>query len=141
MMRDLDVMFNKYGHISDIIMIDYIDILGINSNYDDYKLEDERWKLLARLAGETNSLVITVTQANKAGHEAAVLDASHQGGFYGKNRHVNLMVGLNQTAEQKAQGIMKFGITEARSLQYIPGQTCTVLQDLATGQAYLDSYY
>lgn len=141
MMRDLDVMFSKYGHISDIILLDYIDIFGINSSHEDYRLEDERWKLLAKIAGSTNTLVVTVTQANKAGHEAGILDATHQGGFYGKNRHVNLMVGLNQTPQQKKQGIMKFGITEARSLQYIPGQTCTVLQDLATGQAYLDSYY
>jgi len=141
MMRDLDVFWRTQKWFPDILIIDYIDILGINSSFDDYRLEDERWKLLAKIAGETNTLVITATQANKAGHTTDVLDATHQGGFYGKNRHVNLMVGLNQPAEDKARGIMNFGITEARDKEYIPGQTCAVLQDFKTGQAYLDSYY
>jgi hypothetical protein len=141
MMRDLDVLYSTYNFIPDILIVDYIDILGINSKHDDYKEVDEKWKLIAKVAGETNTLVITATQANKSGHSAEVLDASHQGGFYGKNQHVNLMVGLNQTPAQKAQGVMKFGITEARSQKYIPGQTCSVLQDIATGQSDLDSYY
>ncbi|MCP4373527.1 MAG: hypothetical protein GY797_36300 [Deltaproteobacteria bacterium] len=141
MMRDLDVLWRTDKWFPDILIIDYIDILGINSSFDDYRLEDERWKLLAKIAGETNTLVITATQANKAGHTTDVLDATHQGGFYGKNRHVNLMVGLNQTAEDKARGVMEFGITEARDTEYIPGQTCAVLQDFKTGQAYLDSFY
>lgn len=140
MMRDLDVIWRLEKWFPDIIILDYIDIL-IHSDFDDYRAEDEKWKLLAKIAGETNTLVITGTQANKAGHTTEILDATHQGGYYGKNRHVNLMVGLNQTAEDKARGIMEFGITEARDVEYIPGNTCSVLQDFKTGQAYLDSYY
>ncbi len=140
MMRDLDVFWRTEKWFPDILIIDYIDIL-IHSNFDDYRADDEKWKLLAKIAGETNTLVITGTQANKAGHTTDILDATHQGGFYGKNRHVNLMVGLNQSSEDKARGVMNFGITEARDKEYIPGQTCTCLQDFSTGQAYLDSFY
>lgn len=141
MMRDLDILWKKDKWFPDIVIMDYIDILGIDSKFDDYRLEDEKWKLLAKIAGQLHALVITATQANKAGHTTDALTAEHQGGFYGKNRHVNLMVGLNQQPEDKVDGIMKFGITEARSIEYIPGQMCSVLQDFKTGQAYLDSYY
>lgn len=141
MMQDLEVLFTQDNFIPEVLIIDYIDILGINSSYDDYRLEDERWKLLAKIAGECNCLVITATQANKLGHETKVLDATHQGGFYGKNRHVNCMIGLNQTAEEKGLGVMRMGLTEARSVEYVPGVTCDVLQDFKTGQAHLDSYY
>lgn len=141
MMRDIDVLWKKDKWTPDILILDYIDILGIDSKFDDYRLEDEKWKLLAKIAGQTNALVITATQANKAGHTTDVLTAEHQGGFYGKNRHVNLMVGLNQSSDDKEKGVMNFGITEARSVEYIPGQMCAVLQDFKTGQAYLDSYY
>lgn len=141
MMRDIEILWKKYKWFPDIILLDYIDILDIGSKFDDYREDDEKWKLIAKIAGETNTLFITATQANKLGHTTDILDVTHQGGFYGKNRHVNLMVGLNQNPEDKAQGIMKFGITEARDHQFIQGQTCTVLQDFATGQAYLDSYY
>lgn len=140
LIKELANLIRKENFIADIIIIDYADILKFTSNYMDFRLEDERWQLLAQLAGTTNALVITATQANLAGHSADVLDSNHQGGFYGKNRHVNLMCGLNQKKEEKARGIMKFGITEARSKFYIQGQTCTVLQELFSGQVYLDSY-
>jgi len=141
MMRDIEVLNNKDGFIPDIFICDYIDILGTDSKFDDYRAVDEAWKLFARMAGEFNALVITATQADKEGHKATTLDSTHQAGFYGKNQHVNEMVGLNQTADEKALGIIKYGITEARSQAYIPGVMCTVLQDLKAGQVYLDSYY
>jgi len=141
MMRDIDALFNKDNFIPDVLIIDYIDILLINSKFDDYRLVDEQWKLLAKLAGTTNTLVITATQANLAGHSTDILSSEHQGGFYGKNRHVNLMVGLNQKPDEKEKGVMRFGITEGRGIGFIEGKSCYVLQDFKTGQAYLDSYY
>ena len=141
MMRDIEVVYVTDGFMPEIFIIDYIDILGIDSNFDDYRAVDEAWKLMAKIAGEFNALIITATQANKEGHQASVLDSTHQSGYYGKNQHVNLMVGINQTPEEKEQGIIRYGITEARSQHYIPGRTCTVLQDIKAGQAYLDSYY
>lgn len=141
MRRDIEVFGNKEGFIPDIFIIDYVDILDIGSKFDDYRAVDEAWKLMAQMAGEYNALVITVTQANNAGHKAEILDSTHQSGYYGKNQHVNLMCGLNQTPEQKELGILNYGITEARSQPYILGKTCTVLQDIKAGQVYLDSYY
>ena len=141
MMRDIEILNNKDGFIPDIMILDYIDILGIDTGFDNYKAVDEAWKLLAKIAGEFNVLMITATQANKEGHSAEVLNATHQGGYYGKNQHVNVMCGLNQTSEEKEVGIIKYGITEARSQYFIPGKTCIVLQDVKAGQSYLDSYY
>jgi len=141
MMRDIEVIWKKEQWSPDILIIDYVDILFLDSKFNDYKLEDERWKMLAKIAGELNVLVITATQGNKAAHSADVLDATHQGGFYGKARHVNLMIGLNQKPDEKAMGVMNYGITEGRSVKYVQGQMCTVLQDFKTGQACLDSYY
>ena len=141
MLQDIERLEAESGFIPDVFIIDYVDILDIGSKFDDYRKVDEAWKMMARLAGEFNALVITATQANKEGHKAENLDATHQGGFYGKNQHVNLMCGLNQKPIEKEQGIMRFGISEARSQHFIPGVTCTVLVDLKAGQSYLDSYY
>lgn len=141
LMRDIDLLWQRQEWFPDILILDYVDILGINSKFDDFRLVDEQWKLLAQIAGETNTLVITATQGNLAAHKTEQLDSTHQGGFYGKNRHVNLMVGLNQNSVEKELGVMRYGITEARSLPFIPGKNCIVLSDFSTGQAYLDSYY
>jgi hypothetical protein len=141
LMRDIDIFWQRQSWFPDILIIDYVDILGINSKFDDYRLVDEQWKLLAKLAGETNTLVITATQGNLAAHKTDQLDSSNQGGWYGKNRHVNMMIGLNQNAVEKDLGLMRYGITEARLMPFIPGQNCVVLSDFVSGQSYIDSYY
>lgn len=141
MMRDLDVHDSRYGFIPKVLVLDYIDILQINSNKEGYELEDERWKLLQKIAGATKCFVATATQANKEGAKAEVLHGTDQAGFYGKSRHVNLMIAINQTAEEKRIGLWRCGITDARSQRQNHDDTCLVLQDFKTGQMHLDSYW
>ena len=140
LIKDIE-KFISDGFIPDIFIIDYIDILDMGIGLEGYKAVDEAWKMMARLAGEYNTLVITVTQANKEGAKAENLNVTHQGGYYGKVQHVNMMCGIMQTPQEKAQGILRFGISEARSQPFIEGQSCTVLTDLKSGQVYLDSYF
>lgn len=141
MMYDLDALYKKYNFIPQAILIDYIDIMLIETQYADYRVEDEKWKLMQKLASSTKCAVITPTQANKAGAESHTLRQTDQGGFYGKGRHVNLMLGINQTAEEKSQGLYRINILDGRSVQTNPEDFCIVLQDLKSGQMHLDSYW
>jgi len=141
MMYDLSVLESRYNFIPDIILLDYIDIMQIKSTHDDYKLEDEKWKLLAKIAGQTKCAVVTVTQANKEGAKAEILHTTDQAGFYGKGRHVNLMLGINQMPDEKKKGIYRIGVLDSRSGRFNESETCTVLQDLKAGQMVLDSFW
>lgn len=141
MMYDLEAMYKKYNFIPQAILIDYIDIMLIDTQFADYRVEDEKWKLMQKLASATKCAVITPTQANKAGAESHTLRQTDQGGFYGKGRHVNLMLGINQTADEKAQGIYRVNILDGRSVQTNSEDFCMVLQDLKSGQMHLDSYW
>jgi len=141
MMFDLDRMYKKWGFIPQALLLDYVDILEIASKFDDYRLEDEKWKLMQKLASATRCLVITPTQSNKAGEESVTMKSTDQGGFYGKGRHVNLMAGINQTALEKGQGYYRVSIMDARSTRSNEHDYCLVLQDLKTGQMHLDSYW
>jgi hypothetical protein len=139
--HDLYVMESRYNFIPEIIVLDYIDILGVDSKHDDYKLDDEKWMLMQKLAGETKCLVITPTQGNKDSYKAKTLHTTDQAGFYGKGRHVNLMLGINQDAIEKTNGIWRLGKLDARDSHFDTEDTCMVLQDLKTGQMHLDSYW
>ena len=141
MMRDIDIMATRYNFIPRIILMDYIDILGIASQYDDYRLVDEAWKLLQKVAGRTKCLVVSPTQADKEGHKVEMLDTTNQAGFYGKSRHVNMMWGINQTPSEKDQGLFRLSILDSRSSYQSKNDFCTVLQDLGAGQMYIDSYW
>lgn len=141
MMRDIEKMESGYGFIPQMLIIDYIDIIGVDSEHSDYRLEDERWKMLQKIAGETNCLVVTATQANKEGAKANTLHSVDQAGFYGKSRHVNMMITINQTATEKAMGLWRLGISDSRSGSQNYNDMCHVLQDLKTGQMNLESYW
>lgn len=143
MMRDIDVMATRYNFIPKLILLDYIDILDIPSNASsgDWSLVDEQWKLIQKVSGMTKCLLITPTQANSAGHKAATLGSTDQSGWYGKNRHVNMMLGINQTPEEKRQGLYRLNILDARSSYQDIEDCCMVLQDLGAGQMYIDSYW
>lgn len=141
MLYDLQQLEYYHNFIPEIIIIDYIDILRIDSVYNDFKLEDEKWRLLQEIAGRTQCLVITATQGNKESYESAIMKSTSQAGFYGKGRHVNLMVGINQTPDEKRQGVWRLAIMDGRDIGVDNEDTCIMLQDLKTGQMHLDSYW
>ena len=141
MMYDIDMMYKKYEFMPQAILIDYIDIMKTNSQFADYRVDDEKWKMMQQLASATKCAVITPTQANRAGIESATLKQTDQGGFYGKGRHVNLMLGVNQTAQEKRDGLYRINILDGRSVRTNEEDFCFVLQDLKTGQMHLDSYW
>lgn len=141
MMRDIDIMVGRYNFVPKVILLDYVDILEIASKFDDYKLVDLQWKLLQKVAGVTKCLIITPTQANSIGHKAETLQSTDQAGFYGKNRHVNMMLGINQTPEEKRMGLYRVNVLDSRSSNQDAYDSCIVLQDLFAGQMNLDSYW
>jgi hypothetical protein len=115
--------------------------MHIDTQFADYRVDDEKWKLMQKLASATKCAVITPTQANRAGAESATLRQTDQGGFYGKGRHVNLMLGINQTPEEKRNGLYRVNILDGRSVRTNEEDFCFVLQDLKAGQMHLDSYW
>lgn len=141
MMKDLEILDSKYHFTPKIILLDYVDILKVDSAFDDFRLVDEKWELLQKIAGQTKCMVVSPTQANKEGSEATTLKNTDQAGFYGKSRHVNMMLGINQTAIEKRMGMYRVNILDARSSRQNADDFCHVLQDLKAGQINIDSYW
>lgn len=141
MMRDFEIMVSRYKFIPRLLLLDYIDILQISSIHDDYRLEDEKWKLMQKIAGRTGCAIITPTQGNKDSFNTNQIRSTDQAGFYGKGKHVNKMLAINQTATEKKNGIWRVGMLESRSSHQAEDDSCIVLQDLRAGQFHLESYW
>jgi hypothetical protein len=94
---------------------------------------------LARLAGERSCLVVTGTQATRQGLDVKTVTQKHTARWIGKLGHVDVMLTLNQTPEEKMNGVMRIGIMEHRHRFFLEGQDVAVLQKLSTGQVHLDS--
>ncbi len=139
--RDLDVLEAIDGYIPDIILVDYADILKPESNNTQgTQKEDETWIALSQLAGERKALVVTATQITKEGQSANIVGLEHTARWSGKLGHVDAIYGINQTAKEKEQGVMRMSTLLHRHQSFSTTQQCAVLQNLDIGAIHLDSY-
>jgi hypothetical protein len=141
--RDLDILETSEGFIPDIVLIDYADILRPEYEHlSGTEKEDRTWIALAQLASERGCLVVTPTQGTRDSIDANQLEAGkHTSKWVGKLGHVDAMLSLNQTRQEKEMGVMRIGEMMHRHKDFNDADSVTILQQLATGQANLDSYY
>lgn len=138
--HDLDILESADDFIPDVIIIDYADILKPEStNNAGVQKEDETWIALAQCAGERNALVITPTQISKSGQDAKTIQIQHTARWSGKLGHVDMMMGINQTDEEKTNGAQRLNIILHRHNDFDPNDQCMVLQNFSIGAVHLDS--
>jgi len=100
--------WEREGWIPDAIFIDYADILAA----DNIKLEkreqiDDTWRRLRALSQRKHNLVVTASQSDTPAYTSNIITKSNFSGSKTKNAHVTGMVGLNQTPEEKENGITR----------------------------------
>lgn len=101
--------WEREGWVADVVVIDYADILappvGVRETLDQI---DTTWRHLRRLSQEFHCLVLTATQSNAAAYqEKAALSRKHFSGRKTKLAHVNGMIGINVTSDEKEKGVTR----------------------------------
>jgi replicative DNA helicase len=138
--RDLDMLYRDDSFAPDVIVVDYADILKPeDSRQIGRDRLDETWKSLARMAGQRHCLVITASQSNRGSIYKKRVEQDDTAEDIRKLAHVDVMLSLNQTKEEKLNGIMRIGILAHRHRDFNEDFVCYVLQNLETGQVNLDS--
>lgn len=138
--RDLVILEETEGFMPGMIVVDHADILSPEQvGLTGVQKEDESWMALSRLASEHHCLVVTGTQVTKDGQDVATLGIRHTGRWAGKLGHVEVMLGINATPQEKDNGIMRISIMEHRYKEFNESDTVTVLQNIQLGQVHLDS--
>jgi replicative DNA helicase len=139
--RDLDILEQTEGFVPDIIIIDYADILkpereGLSGT----EKEDETWMKLSQLGGTRHALVVTATQLRRSALEKTQVKQSDSALWIGKLAHVDVMLSLNQSENEKDAGAMRIGIMVHRFKEFSEEANCYILQKLSFGQVNLESY-
>jgi len=129
------------GDVCDIIISDYADIQGPEDKgqVDSIQRIDATWLGLKWLADTTNALTLTATQGKLKSLTADDIGQDDVSGYIGKAAHVDFMVGLSQTKEEKSQGIMRLSNLYHRFASCNDNTCCSVLQRLDCGKYILDS--
>ena len=138
--HEVDILINKLNFLPDVIIVDFADIIRPDSNVQGFEKEDLVWMELAQLASTLNCLVVTATQLTRDGLDTENVEEKHLSKWIGKLSHVDVMMALNQTDEEKAKNIMRVTMLDHRHKEFNKLDTCYLLQDLAIGQANLGSY-
>lgn len=127
--------------IPDVIIIDYADNLAPDERKEEYRHQQNRtWKMLRGLSQERHCLVITATQANAASYKQASLGMENYSEDKRKYAHVTGMFGLNQTPNEKRQGIMRINTIVLREGEFNVEDEVQVAQCLQLGKPCLFSF-
>jgi hypothetical protein len=141
--RDLRALELYEDFIPDVVVLDYANIMrgAQHSSQKDHKVIDEIWMSLSGLMAENKYLGITGAQGNRSSLKKVLQEEEDIADWVGILGHVDMFLALNQTPLEKRQGKIRFNVLEHRYKKFYPDQDVIVLQQLDTGQTYLDSEY
>lgn len=111
--------WERDGWAPDVIVIDYADILAPPpGNMQSQDAINKTWMKLRALSQAQHCCVITATQANSASYKADTLDQSHFSELKKKMAHVTGMCGINQTRDEKEDGIYRLNWIVLRESEF-----------------------
>lgn len=137
--RDLDELAYSDGFYPDLIILDYGDILQTESRAGSERDRiSNDWKKMKGLAGERHCLWITASQTNRIALDKDTVSQKDIAEDIRKLAHVDVMIGINQTEEEKADLITRLNVLANRHRNFSAAQVI-VLHQLLIGATYLDS--
>lgn len=134
--------WEREGWSPDVIVIDYADILNMDSSvFEGRDRINETWKQLRSLSQTLHCLVLTATQADAASYKATVIDRSHFSEDKRKLSHVTGIVGINASPEEKEQGIMRLNWVVLRESEFSEGDCVHVATCLSLSNPSVKSCF
>jgi replicative DNA helicase len=104
---------------ADVVVIDYADLLSpVDQREDGRERINTTWKTMKGLSNEFRCLVITATQSDAASYGVRLLSRNNFADDRRKLDHVFAMVGINQTGEEKGQGVQRLNYLKVREDEY-----------------------
>lgn len=137
----LDHLEYSEGFIPDVIVVDYADILKAEDSrlIDPRAKADSTWIKLKGLADSRHCLVVTASQGTRKSIDKKSISQTDVAEDIRKLAHLDVMYGLSQTQEEKAESIMRVSVLAHRDEDANEAQQVICLQQRGLGQVLLDS--
>lgn len=135
-------IWSQDGWVPDIIVLDYADNLDMPEGGDDPRNQNNAaWKRMRKLSQDWHACVVTATQANAASVDSYVITRRNFSEDKRKLAHVTGMIGLNQTADEKALGVYRLNWVLRREGDYSESKCVHVAGCLALANPALLSTF
>jgi replicative DNA helicase len=92
------------GKIPDLVIVDYGDLLKINTKKDKHEALEELYEEMRGMAGEYEIPVWTASQAGRSALESDIIEADKIAASYGKVMVADFLVSLARKVEDKLSG-------------------------------------
>lgn len=115
----VDRLREEDGYNADVIILDYADLLAPMPGMSEERLQvSHNWKHLRALSQQIHGAVITATQSDTAAYDAKILTKKHFSQSKTKNADTTAIIGINQTNEEKENGIIRLNFIVMREHEY-----------------------
>jgi hypothetical protein len=133
--------WEREDFVPDIIAADYADIMSAPDREYRHR-QNAIWMGLRGISQERHALVVTGTQTDAASYRSELLGMGNFTEDKRKRGHVTASFGLNQDPQgrEKTLGIMRINTIVAREGDFNPTRVVTVLQHLAAGRPFVESF-
>lgn len=132
----LDTIAHSDGFIPDLLIMDYIDIMSIDSSTRREALGDA-YVQLRGLAVERNIAVATASQANRSAEGVKLITRQHIAEDFSKIATADVIITYTQSRAERQLKLARLYVDKAREDQN--SQVVLITQDYTTGQFVLDS--
>lgn len=139
----LDQWEREEGFVPDVIIYDYPDIMApepLDERKEARHQTNGIWMAQRRVSLSRHCAVIAATQSDADSYDQRSLKEKNFSEDKRKYAHVTRMVVLNQTPEEKADGVIRLSQMFVRSRHYNSKKQVIVLRCLEIGRPYMGSY-
>jgi len=139
----LDIWEKEDDFIPGLIVVDYADLLMIETKMDFRHQINEIWGGLRGISQTRHSLVASATLADAKSYNQNRLQLSNFSEDHRKYAHVTAMYGLNQDPKdrEKRLGLMRINEIVVREGDFSNAHEVTILQNLRRGRPFLGSFW
>jgi len=124
------------GWVPDMVVVDYVVLLApeVGSKQMDYRHQvNESWKVLRRISLDGHLLMVTATQAAGTAYDGFLIRKKDFSEDKRKNAHVTGMLGINQTSDEKPDGIYRLNWLFLRDGNWADNETVWTAGNLSIG--------
>lgn len=140
--NDIEMLESVHNFVPSVIIVDYPSLLRAENTRQDVRHQiGDIFAELGSLAVKMNCCVIVANQVNREGTKMKMSDATHTGESYFIPQHVDTMISLAQTEQQKKRGIIAVGSSAMRDGNPNSGRVVNMVGDLSTSQICIDSFW
>jgi hypothetical protein len=99
----------RKGWITDVVVVDYADLLGDPPGYHKENRDkiNANWKAMSDLRLDKNLLLLTATQANAESYGKRTMGKKSFSDDKRKNAHVTAMITINKVDEEEERGVYR----------------------------------